>query len=230
MRADATFALGALGDAAVLPTLVTLARSGDVDVATNAVGAIARLARKSAPQVDLRPSPTNAGTTPNPIAAAVCPMLGDGRPSVRANALITMAALKQRCADGRAERKLLADDASDLVRAGAARLLIAAPLPEDQSVVDRCSAADRSAEVARLCRPAPSPLPARGPSNGAAQTHPVTVFVVGETGGGPAKPRAPYLLEYADGVLRSGVADRRGAIFDPVAPDGEIALRRVPTP
>jgi hypothetical protein len=55
----------------------------------------------------------------------------------------------------------------------------------------------------------------------------VTVFVVAENGG-TAKPRAPFLLEYEGGILRAGVADRRGATFDPAAPAGEVVLRRSP--
>jgi hypothetical protein len=57
----------------------------------------------------------------------------------------------------------------------------------------------------------------------------VTIFVVGEAERGHEsgiRARAPFLLEYEDGVLRAGTADRRGATFDPVAPDGELTLRR----
>lgn len=83
--------------------------------------------------------------------------------------------------------------------------------------------ADRSAEVARFCRPRPAETgqPSRRP-------HAVTVFVVGESGAS-AKPRAPFLLEYEGGILRSGVADRRGATFEAVAPPGDIVLRRPPS-
>jgi cellulose synthase operon protein C len=215
VRAEATFALGSIGDASLLPVLVTLARDGNTDVGTNAAGAIARIARRSPPA---------PATGPSPFADAVCPMLADGRPTVRANALAALAAVKRRCSDGRTERKLLAEDASELVRGSAARAIAATSLPEDRSALDRCSASDRSAEVARLCR-------ARvAGTAGSARTHAVTVFIVGENGGGAAKPRAPFLLEYEDGVLRAGVADRRGATFDPAAPAGEVVLRRPPTP
>jgi hypothetical protein len=54
------------------------------------------------------------------------------------------------------------------------------------------------------------------------------VFIVGETGAA-AKPRAPFLLEYEGGLLRAGVADRRGATFEAAAPAGEITLRRPPS-
>jgi hypothetical protein len=211
VRAQAAWSMGAIGDVSLLPTLVALARGGDADVATNATGAIARIAQ-------------TAGKAPaTQVSAAVCPVLADGRATVRANALAALAGSGARCADGRAERKLLADDASDLVRANAARVLSGAPLQgqDDRVALDRCAAADRSAEVARHCRP-------RGPERpGPRGPQAVTVFIVGETGSA-ARPKAPFLIEYEGGALRAGVADRRGATFDPAAPAGEIVLRRPP--
>ncbi|HVJ88173.1 MAG TPA: hypothetical protein VM580_00115, partial [Labilithrix sp.] len=58
----------------------------------------------------------------------------------------------------------------------------------------------------------------------------VTVFIVGESKTNAAKPHAPFLLEYEDGILHASVADRRGATFDPTAPAGEVVLRRPPGP
>ncbi|MDF2695218.1 MAG: repeat protein [Labilithrix sp.] len=215
VRAEATFALGAIADLSLVPVLAALARDGNADVATNAAGALARMGRRIPP----------AAGGPSPIANAACAMLTDGRPTVRANALAALAAVKRRCTDGRGERKLLAEDASDLVRGSAARALATAPLAEDRPVLDRCSAADRSAEVARLCRPRLTAT--TSPSQ---RSHAVTIFIVGENGGGAARPHAPFLLEYDDGVLRSGTADRRGATFDPAAPAGDVLLRRPPAP
>jgi len=198
-----------------VPFLAGLVKGGDAEVAGNAAGAIARLARRL---------PKLAPGAPSPVATAACPMLGDGRALVRANALAALAHVARRCNDGRVERKLLVEDASDLVRGDAARALLAAPIAEDRVALDRCAAADRSAEVARACRPAlHPPLPALPPRA-------VTVFVVGEGATSAARPRASYVLEYADGVLRSGAADRRGAIFEPAAPAGEVILRRAPSP
>jgi cellulose synthase operon protein C len=211
VRAQAAFTLGALGDPSVLPLLATLAKSGDADIATNAAGGIAR-------------SAAIAGKGGQPtIAGAVCPMLADGRATVRANALVALAFAQARCGDGRGERKLLADDPTDIVRGAAARAIAAAPSPEDRAALDRCVSADRSADVARLCRPRPAetasaPRPSRA----------VTVFVVGESGA-TAKPRAPFLLEYEGGILRAGLADRRGATFEASAPAGDVVLRRPPS-
>jgi HEAT repeat protein len=220
VRAEAAFALGAVGDASLVPALVGLVRAGDTAVATNAAAAIARIGRRQA----MAPGAAARPGAASPIASAVCPMLADGRATVRANALAALANSTLRCGDGRQERMLLLEDASDLVRGNAARALGTAPLPDDGVALDRCATADRSAEVARLCRPrAPSLASPR-------RTSAVTVFIVGQSGGSGARPRAPFLLQYADGVLRAGVADRRGAMFDPVAPAGDVALRRPPSP
>jgi HEAT repeat protein len=210
VRAQAAWTLGALGDLSTLPALAPLARGGDADVATNATGAMARIAAAVG-------KPGAAA-----IGGAACPLLSDGRATVRANAAAALAGANARCGDGKIERRLLADDPSDLVRAAAARALTASPTPEDRAALDRCVSTDRSAEVARLCRPrtAAAAPPPRAPRA-------VTIFVVGESGAA-AKPRAPFLLELDGGVLRAGVADRRGAAFEPQAPSGDVALRRPP--
>jgi hypothetical protein len=206
--------------------LVGLARGADLEVATNAAGALARIARRNSERKVVTGAAASAGTATKQgaIAEAACAMLADGRATVRANALATLANLGARCGDGHIERKLLADDPSDLVRGDAARALVAAPVPEDRAALDRCAAADRSAEVARLCRPRIAS------SEGARRAQAVTVFIVGESSASAPRPRAPYLIQYEDGVLRAGVADRRGAMFDPAAPAGEVVLRRPPTP
>ncbi|MBX3234299.1 MAG: HEAT repeat domain-containing protein [Labilithrix sp.] len=211
VRANAAWALGAIGDASTIGFLDTLLRAGDADTAANAAAAIGRVGRRAGADEATR---------------ALCNGLADGRAAVRANALSGLAALKRRCGDGRAERKLLADDPHELVRAGAARALGAAPVGDDRAVVDRCAVADRSAEVARLCRPRTTPATA------STKTHAVTVFVVGEAERGRdaeasrIRARAPYVLQYEDGMLRTGAADRRGATVDPTAPEGTLTLRR----
>lgn len=223
VRAEATFALGSLGDESIVPHLVQLTRQGDVNIATSAAGSLARIAqRQGAGQTGSKAKPASG---PRELAEAACSMVAGGRPTVRANALAALAAMKRRCGDGRLERKLLIEDASDLVRAGAARALVATPKGEDRAALDRCSSSDRSADVARLCRP----LAVSATTNAASRTHAVTVFVVGEGAANEARPRTPFLLEYEGGVLRAGTADRRGATFDPSAPAGELLLRRPPS-
>jgi cellulose synthase operon protein C len=217
VRARAAYTLGALGDLSTLRELSALVRTGDVAVATNAAAAVASVARAAGP-----------GAT-TAVASAMCPALADGRPTVRANVLSALAAAGARCGDGGAERQRLTGDPSDLVRASAARAITAAQTPSDAQALDRCVSSDRSAEVAHLCRPASarSPRAASAGASGGAGARPraVTVYVFAETGNAP-RPRAPFLLQYENGVLRAGVADRRGATFDPVAPSGDLVLRR----
>jgi hypothetical protein len=109
------------------------------------------------------------------------------------------------------------------VRAAAARS-VASPLPspEDVRALERCAQGDRSGAIARLCHdalrvPGAAPLPARA--------HAVEVYVVGETAAAPL-PHDAYAIELADGLVRAGHADRRGAVFDPAAPAGDLTLRR----
>jgi HEAT repeat protein len=215
VRAQAAFTLGTLGDASVLPQLATLAKSGDSDVAADAAGGIARYAALAG----------QAGQAA--VAGVACTMLADGRAAVRANSLVALSFAHARCGDGRIERKLLADDPNDLVRGAAARAIASASTPEDRVALDRCASTDRSAEVARLCRPRPAAEAGVGPS-APRPPRAVTVFIVGESGAA-AKPRAPFLLEYEGGILRAGVADRRGATFEALAPAGDVTLRRAPS-
>jgi HEAT repeat protein len=220
VRAQAAFTLGVMGDASALPLLATLARSGDGEVAADAAGGLARYAW------------LDGHASQAAVSGPACTMLADGRATVRANALVALSFVQARCGDGRTERRLLADDPSDLVRGAAARAIVAAGMtkgsatPEDRAALDHCVSTDRSTDVARLCRPRPleaasAPRPPRPPRA-------VTVYVVGESGVA-ARPRAPFLLEYEGGILRAGVADRRGATFEPVAPAGEVVLRRAPS-
>jgi hypothetical protein len=51
----------------------------------------------------------------------------------------------------------------------------------------------------------------------------VVVYVVGESGSTP-KPTSEYALLLADGAIRCGTTDRRGAVVEVAAPEGEISL------
>ncbi|MBV9949889.1 MAG: hypothetical protein JOZ69_23810, partial [Myxococcales bacterium] len=55
------------------------------------------------------------------------------------------------------------------------------------------------------------------------RAHPVLVYVV--AGGATPAPGGAYALLLADGLIHSGTSDRRGAVFDPSAPEGEVTLR-----
>jgi HEAT repeat protein len=202
VRAEAAWSLGTLGDASDVGRLTTAAQAQDADVAVNAAASIGRLAAR------LRAAEV--------AARALCPLASDVRPYVRANALAGMALVGARCGDGAGERVAVAEDPSEDVRAAAALLLSRAPNADDVRALDRCARSDPSGAVAARCR-SRAPLPSR--------THPALVYVVGEGATGP-RPAAAYAMLLADGTIRAGTTDRRGAVFDPVAPEGDVTLRR----
>jgi hypothetical protein len=54
-------------------------------------------------------------------------------------------------------------------------------------------------------------------------TTPAIVFVVPDGRAAPLELGA-YSLQRSDGFIRSGIADRRGAVFEGAAPRGELRL------
>jgi HEAT repeat protein len=203
VRAQAAWTLGTLGDASDVARLDALAHSAEVDTAPDAVAAIGRIAAR------LR--------APETAVKTLCPFLADPRPYPRANALAALALSGTRCeTSGAAERALLAEDPSDDVRAAAALLLSRAPTTDDTRALERCARSDPSGAVAARCR-SRAALPSR--------THAVLIYVVPDTSAQP-HPSAPYAMLLADGLVHAGTTDRRGAVFDPVAPEGEVTLRR----
>jgi HEAT repeat protein len=211
VRAQAAWALGSISDASAFPALDAAAKSLDTDAAINATAAIGRIA---------------ARTKSGPVAVKLlCPRVADARPFVRSNALIGLAASHARCTDG-ADRRALELDTNDTVRAAAASVLAASPTTPDYKIaLDRCASMDRAGAVAHRCRAATAPPRQTARAAPVAPTHAVEIYVVPD-GSTTPKPRAPYALEMSDGFVRAGNADRRGALFEPLAPDGDIALRR----
>ncbi|HEY3818684.1 MAG TPA: HEAT repeat domain-containing protein [Polyangiaceae bacterium] len=203
VRAQAAWTLGTVGDASDVARLTALARSADVDAAPDAVAAIGRIAARMR-AVDV-------------AARTLCPFLADPRPYPRANALAGLALAGARCEGGGApERVALSEDPSEDVRASAALLLSRAPSADDARALERCARSDPSGTVAARCR-SHAPLPVR--------THPALVYVVAEMSTQP-HAGAPYAMLLADGLIHAGTTDRRGGVFDPVAPEGEVTLRR----
>jgi hypothetical protein len=135
---------------------------------------------------------------------------------LRANALAGLALAGARCADGVAERSALNEDPSEDVRAAAALLLSRAPGPDDKRALDRCARSDPSSLVAARCRVHPSP---------GSRTHATLVYVIADGAASP-RPASAYAILLADGTLHVGTTDRRGAVFDPTAPEGELTLRK----
>jgi HEAT repeat protein len=205
VRAQAAWSLGTMGDESDVTRLEALARGTDADVASDAAGAVGRIAARAA--------------VPGAATRALCPLFSDGRVYVRANALAALALAGARCGDGSGERAALADDPSEDVRAAAALAVgksdASAPAA-NRKALDRCARSDPSGVVASRCRALPA---------ASLRTHAALVYVVPENRDSP-RPGAPYVMLLADGLLHAGETDRRGAVFDPVTPAGDVTLRR----
>jgi hypothetical protein len=150
----------------------------------------------------------------------LCEALSDGRSYVRVNALVGLRQLGARCDDAR-ERGLLMSAAQTAVREAVASLLQQVPGPDpqtDQRALRRCWLQDAAPEVATRCAgERPSHSPARAADE-------LVVLVVPHDQSEPIS-RAPFALQRGDGLLRCGLADRRGAVFEPGPPAGAVQLR-----
>jgi HEAT repeat protein len=223
VRANALWALGAVGTAAELPLVERAFADRDLSAAANAVTAYGRLGKRAG--VDVR--------------EALCRALQARRPALRASALSAARYAGVRCADAR-ERRLLADDASAAVRRAAALLMRdVASTADDQRALRRCTAEEPDGATALACGPAQGRPQARnsGPAEGrpraaggsidpdsaSAGAARALVFVV-PVGEASATPLAPFALVRPDGLVRHGIADRRGAIFEVGLPDGTLEL------
>jgi HEAT repeat protein len=205
VRSQAAWSLGTIGDASDFARIEALTHAGDLDVAVNSVAALARIAKRTA--------------TPELAARWLCPLVAHPSPLARVNALSGLAAAKARCPSGAAERGALTA-LDDEVRLAAARAVATAATRDDVQALGRCARNDPSAVVAAWCK---------APPTASHETGAVLVYVIPE---GSNEPRADaaYGAVWADGLLRLGRADRRGAFFEPVAPKGLVHLVNLARP
>ena len=206
VRAAAVWSLGAAGTAAHLAVVEPLVKDPDAAVAGDAAATLGRIAARE--------------KAPDRAAAALCPALAQERPYVRANALEGLSLAGAHC-EAATVRDLLARDPSEAVRLAAADALARALARDgdkaqeaDRRALARCAAEERDAAVATRCG---NPLPTPDGSDD------VAVYVVPDGRNAPL-PRAPFALVRADGLLRLGLADRRGELFETGAPRGTIRL------
>jgi HEAT repeat protein len=204
VRAQAVWSVGSIGDVSDLGRLEAITREADFDAAADAAAAIGRIVARA--------------RLPDLAARLLCPRLSDARPYLRANALAALGLAGARCG-GSPERALLLEDPSDDVRAAAALVLSPAanaePNVEDRRALDRCARTDPSGAVAARCR-GRREIPRR--------VRAVLVYVVAE-GVSTPRPGSSFAILHSDGTIHAGRTDRRGALFDPVAPEGEVTLR-----
>ena len=209
VRAGAAWSLGTVGAKSSLAALSRLVGDPDVAVAGNAVASLGRVAGR-----------IGAG---GEVAKALCSALADARPYVRANALLGLSIAGAVCEPGTAS-DLLGRDPSESVRLAAADYLARAierggdkATAADKRALLRCSSEERDARVAGRCaRPAVTLAHD-------ATADDIAVYVVPDGRRAP-EPRAPFALVRADGLMRLGLADRRGEIFETAAPAGVIRL------
>lgn len=203
VRANASWSLGAVGSARDVPKLSALRDDPDVAVAANAVAAVALLAARES--ID--------------VSQPLCDALDDARSMVIANALAGLRRLGLACPKQDRAAWLLEHHPSEEVRLAAARLIRDRWSASAPGALARCAAKDVSGLVAVECK-AP-------PIGEAAWTWPVVADVgvlVVLTGQSEPTARAPFALVRADGFIRSGTSDRRGAVWEAWAPRGALRL------
>ncbi len=207
VRANAAWSLAAVGDADDVAPLFALIEDRDLAVAANAVAGVALLGRR----------------LERDVAPELCHALDDSRSYVQANALTGLRLTDAACPQPETPAWLLEHHPAEEVRLAAARLLRDRPrwaegAPEPLA---RCAAKDVSGRVASAC----SSLQDTAGEDVAADTRTVavTVLVVPVGSLAPAS-RVPFGLVRADGFIRSGLSDRRGAVSEASAPRGPLRL------
>ncbi|HEY3668011.1 MAG TPA: HEAT repeat domain-containing protein [Polyangiaceae bacterium] len=199
VRANAAWSVGEVGVIADRRSLMALLQDADVNVAGNALQALARIAKR----------------THGSVAEQACAALSAGRPMMRALALRSLRFTGERCQHGE-ELAALSRDRSDFVRQSAAALVRDVPRSNaDALALARARDRDPSSAVAAEC-------------DAPAQTFPqgvdATVVVVIPAGDDLPQPAQPFALLRADGLVRLGTSDRRGQLFEVATPHGTLSL------
>ncbi|HTV26041.1 MAG TPA: HEAT repeat domain-containing protein, partial [Polyangiaceae bacterium] len=202
VRANAAWSLGAVGAGAALPKLASLRGDAELSVAANAIAALASIAAREKADV----------------APLLCDALEDERAMVLANALSGVRRLGLTCPKPEVAAWWLEHHPSEEVRLAAARLIRDRWTALAPGALGRCAAKDVSGRVAIECAAPASTEPA--PRDAVAD---VGVLVV-NTGETEPAARAPFALVRADGFIRSGMSDRRGAVWEASAPRGPLRL------
>jgi HEAT repeat protein len=200
VRANAAWSLTEVGTVADLPVLEQALRDVEPSVAGNALSAMARIAQREHGQ----------------IARLACPMIGDARASLRAVALRALRVTAERC-EGSPEARALSRDRSEFVRKSAAALVRDVLRSKaDGVLLARCRDRDPSGAVAAECELHAASKPAAG--------HEPTLVVIIPAGQDTPSPAQPFALLRADGLVRLGVSDRRGQVFEVATPRGALSL------
>ncbi len=199
VRANAAWSLGEIGTPAEAPALARLFQDPDVNVAGNALESSARIAKRAHTK----------------IQNEACPLIAAPRATLRALALRALRSSGERCEHGE-ELLALARDRSDFVRQSAAALIRDVPRNQrDPAALSHARDRDPSGAVAAECEARP-----QTPPEGTEATS-IVVIPPGEDLPAPAQP---FGLLRADGLVRLGISDRRGQVFEVSAPHGALSL------
>jgi hypothetical protein len=195
------WSLGSVGTQEDVALLVRGLSDRDVAVAANAAASLGRLVRRKVASSHV----------------ALCAALDDSRTGVRANALTALTLSRGQC-EGVDFGAALLNDRAPLVRRAAAEWLKrrAEPTKEEARYLERCAANEPDGRVAAACSGSPEELPD--------SEVPVTVYVVAPGREEPAPVRQPFTLVRGDGLMRLGLTDRRGAVFEIQAPRAPLRL------
>ncbi len=202
VRANAAWALGAVGRPEDATWLLRLAAVQQGVAGGNAVAAAGRLAERHGLDV----------------SRTLCGILSSPSPLARLNALVALARTKGRCSD-EIEYAALRQDPSHYVRRAAAVMMNGSggdAVPSRRDALLECARLETHGSVAAACVAAPSNAARRGPEE-------VLVFVAGSGGAAPTA-EAPFAVELPSGYVRVGIADRRGAVLLRAGEAGTVRL------
>jgi len=200
VRANAAWSLGEVGTTAERPALEGALHDPSSSVAGNALSALARIAQREHGK----------------IAPLACPLITGDRAVVRALALRALRFTGERC-EGAAEATALRRDRSEFVRQSAAALLRDVSRgAADEALLARARDRDPSGAVAAECD---APV-----QSWRAEGREATLVVILPVGRDTPSPTQPFALLRADGLVRLGVSDRRGQVFEVAAPRGMLSL------
>jgi len=209
VRANAVWSLGAFAKKDTVALLLPLLKDPDVAVAGNAAAALGRIGARDESAV-------------KDVTSPLCNATSDTRSYVRANALEGLSLASAAC-DTRVADDLLTRDASEAVRLAAADYLGRAASGKDGDAAKRalahCTSEEKNATVAARCaKPLPKPT----------ASDELVIYVVPDTRSTPAA-RTPFTLVRPDGLLRMGVSDRRGEVYERDVARGTVRLAVPPS-
>ena len=200
VRANAAWSLAEVGTGAERVALEHAVRDAAPSVAGNALSALARIAQREHGQ----------------IAPLACSLLGDERGVMRALSLRALRLTRERCSNGQ-EATALSRDRSEFVRRSAVALLRDVSRGKsDEAVLARARDHDPSGAVAAECELPPQSQAVDG-------RDPTQIVIIAAAQDAPS-PAQPFALLRADGLVRLGVSDRRGQVFEVAAPRGSLSL------